>query len=121
MQQLFAYAKEAGIRIKFGSKKSDAIDAFIANNISPEDIAVGHARTFSPIKKQEEDHSEVFDESLKVFVKMNRSNNLFEFDGYRFSKEHPYVIMNKGVARNLVSKYEGFSFVDAQEVKGFYS
>ena len=56
-----------------------------------------------------------------VLVKMTRSNFSYEIRGHRFTKEHPFVAMDKDTAQAIFDKEEGFVLATPKEVQEFYS
>ena len=56
-----------------------------------------------------------------VLVKMNRSNYSYEIRGHRFTKEHPFVAMDKDTAQAIFDKEEGFVMATPKEVQEFYN
>jgi hypothetical protein len=56
-----------------------------------------------------------------VLVKMIRPNFSYETRGHRFTKEHPFVAMDKDTAQAIFDKEEGFVMATPAEVQEFYS
>lgn len=56
-----------------------------------------------------------------VLVKMTRSNFRYDIIGFTFTKEHPFVAMNKEKAQAIFDKEEGFRLANPKEVQEFYS
>ena len=56
-----------------------------------------------------------------VLVKMIRPNFSYEIMGHRFTKEHPFVAMDKETAQAIFDKEEGFVLATPNEVQEFYS
>jgi hypothetical protein len=56
-----------------------------------------------------------------VLVKMTRANYSYEIMGHRFTKEHPFVAMDKDTAQAIFDKEEGFRLATPVEVQEFYS
>lgn len=56
-----------------------------------------------------------------VLVKMNRANFSYEIMGYRFTKEHPFIAMDKDTAQAIFDKEEGFVLATPAEVQEFYN
>ena len=56
-----------------------------------------------------------------VLVKMVRHNYTYETRGHRFTKEHPFVAMDKDTAQAIFDKEEGFVMATPAEVQEFYS
>ncbi len=56
-----------------------------------------------------------------VLVKMTLPNFSYETRGNRFTKEHPFVAMDKDTAQAIFDKEEGFVMATPAEVQEFYS
>jgi hypothetical protein len=56
-----------------------------------------------------------------VLVKMIRPNYSYEIMGNRFTKEHPFVAMDKDTAQAIFDKEEGFVLATPTEVQEFYN
>ena len=56
-----------------------------------------------------------------VLVKMTRANFSYEIRGHKFTKEHPFVAMDKDTAQAIFDKEEGFVMATPAEVQEFYS
>lgn len=56
-----------------------------------------------------------------VLVKMNRANFSYEIMGHRFTKEHPFIAMDKNTAQAIFDKEEGFVLATPAEVQEFYN
>ena len=56
-----------------------------------------------------------------VLVKMTRPNFSYEIMGHRFTKEHPFVAMDKDTAQAIFDKEEGFVMATPAEVQEFYN
>jgi hypothetical protein len=56
-----------------------------------------------------------------VLVKMTRANFRYDILGFTFTKEHPFVAMNKEKAQAIFDKEEGFRLANPKEVQEFYS
>ena len=55
-----------------------------------------------------------------ILVKMTRANPTFRFRGYKFTKEHPFVLMNEGDANDIVRFEVGFSMSNVEETETYY-
>lgn len=85
------------------------------------------------IKKVEEDSEDISIEVLPKFdpkaeqpentvlVKMDRANFRYDIQGFTFTKDHPFVAMDKETAQKIFDKEEGFRLANPAEVQDFYS
>lgn len=55
-----------------------------------------------------------------VLVKMTRANFRYDILGFTFTKEHPFVAMDKKTAQAIFDKEEGFRLATPNEVQDFY-
>ena len=56
-----------------------------------------------------------------VLVKMTRANFRYDILGHTFTKEHPFVAMDKDTAQAIFDKEEGFVMATPKEVQEFYN
>jgi hypothetical protein len=56
-----------------------------------------------------------------ILVRMTRDNFRYDISGLTFTKEHPFVAMNKDKAQTIFDKEEGFRPATPKEVQDFYS
>jgi hypothetical protein len=56
-----------------------------------------------------------------ILVRMTRDNFRYDIAGVTFTKEHPFVAMNKDKAQSIFDKEEGFRPATPKEVQDFYS
>ena len=56
-----------------------------------------------------------------VLVRMTRANFRYDILGFTFTKDHPFVAMNKDKAQAIFDKEEGFRLANPKEVQEFYS
>jgi UDP-N-acetyl-D-mannosaminuronate dehydrogenase len=85
------------------------------------------------IEKMEEDSEDMSIEVLPKFdpkaehsadtvlVRMTRDNFRYDIMGATFTKEHPFVAMNKDDAQKIFDKEEGFRLATPKEVQEYYN
>jgi hypothetical protein len=56
-----------------------------------------------------------------VLVRMTRANFRYDIMGFTFTKEHPFVAMNKEDAQEIFDKEEGFRLATPKEVQEYYN
>jgi hypothetical protein len=54
-------------------------------------------------------------------IKMDRDNPYFEHKGYKFTSEHPYVVMPAADADDILRREEGFSIATPSEAAEYYN
>ena len=77
-----------------------------------EDMAVEVLPKFDPKAEQPEN---------TVLVRMTRANFRYDIMGFTFTKEHPFVAMNKEDAQKIFDKEEGFRLATPKEVQEYYN
>ena len=77
-----------------------------------EDISQEVLPKFDPNKEQPEN---------TVLVRMTRANFRYDIMGFTFTKDHPFVAMDKENAQQIFDKEEGFRLANPKEVQEFYS
>jgi hypothetical protein len=55
-----------------------------------------------------------------VLIKMERGNPRYEIRGYKFTKEHPFLLVQRNDA-DVILKTFGFRVATTDEVKGYYA
>lgn len=56
-----------------------------------------------------------------VLVRMDRDNPSYEINGYKFTREHPYVAMNEEDAEFIFESQEGFRMATPRELQEYYN
>ena len=59
-------------------------------------------------------------EGDRLVVFMERPNQSFSIMGHKFTKDHPYVVMEADVAEMICDLAEGFRIADPREAAKFY-
>ena len=77
-----------------------------------EDMSVEVLPKFDPKAEQPEN---------TVLVRMTRANFRYDIMGFTFTKEHPFVAMNKEDAQEIFDKEEGFRLATPKEVQEYYN
>ncbi len=77
-----------------------------------EDMSVEVLPKFDPKAEQPEN---------TVLVRMTRDNFRYDIMGFTFTKDHPFVAMDKENAQQIFDKEEGFRLANPKEVQEFYS
>lgn len=69
-------------------------------------------------EKQEQEQEE---RSEMVLLKMERANRTYETHGARFTHDHPYVLVTRQQADQILGTEDGFRMASPQEAERFYS
>jgi UDP-N-acetyl-D-mannosaminuronate dehydrogenase len=122
--ELKKIAEDFGVEIEGLKNKTDIIAALSEEGVTwsvyqktvqsleeEEDMAIETPVKPDTKKKNAED---------AVLVKMERQNYSYQTHGFTFTKEHPYVAMDKDTAQEIFDKEEGFRLATPKEVQEFY-
>ena len=82
------------------------------DSMEEEDMLVEVLPKFDPKAEQPEN---------TVLVRMTRDNYRYDTTGFTFTKEHPFIAMNKDLAQEIFDKEEGFRLATPKEVQEFYN
>lgn len=56
----------------------------------------------------------------EIVLKMTRANWIYETHGYRFSQDHPFVLVDAEKADSILKREEGFRTATPQELREYY-
>lgn len=62
----------------------------------------------------------VDDEGSRVVVRMDRPNMSYSIMGHKFTRDHPYVVMDEGEAQLICDLDDGFRIAHPTEAAKFY-
>lgn len=124
ISELKQIADDYGVDIEGLKGKANIIAAFAEEGVTWD--------LYNKSQQQIEDSAEEvevlpkFDKNKKVdvdevLVRMTRQNMRYDIQGFTFTKEHPFVAMNKDKAQAIFDKEEGFRIATPKEVQDFYS
>jgi hypothetical protein len=124
VSELKKIAEDFGVEIDGLKNKTDIIAALSEEGVT---WAV-YQKTVEKLEEEEDMSADVLakPEAKKanpedtVLVKMERQNYSYETHGFTFTKEHPYVAMDKDTAQEIFDKEEGFRLATPKEVQEFY-
>ena len=122
--ELKQIAEDFAVDIEGISGKKDIIAA-----LSEEGVTWAIYKKAKGIEEEEKEMNETLPKAESkavnkedmVLVKMIRHNYSYEIRGHRFTKEHPFVAMDKDTAQAIFDKEEGFVMATPAEVQEFYS
>lgn len=60
------------------------------------------------------------EQPTEIVLKMTRANWIYETHGYRFSQEHPFVLVDPDKADSILRREEGFRTATPQELREYY-
>lgn len=122
--ELKQVAEDFAVSIEGISGKKDIIAA-----LAEEGVTWAIYKKAKGIEEEEQEMNEtlpkaepkVVNKEDMVLVKMIRPNFSYQTRGHRFTKEHPFVAMDKETAQAIFDKEEGFVMATPKEVQEFYS
>ncbi len=122
--ELKQIAEDFAVDLKEASGKKDIIAA-----LAEEGVTWAIYQKAKGIEEEEKEMNETLTKAAPkavnkedmVLVKMVRPNFSYETNGHRFTKEHPFVAMDKDTAQAIFDKEEGFVMATPAEVQEFYS
>ena len=122
--ELKQIAEDFAVDIEGISGKKDIIAA-----LSEEGVTWAIYKKAKGIEEEEKEMNEtlpkaapkVVNKEDMVLVKMTRPNYSYEIMGHTFTKEHPFVAMDKDTAQAIFDKEEGFVMATPAEVQEFYN
>ena len=125
VSELKKIAEDFGVEIEGLKNKTDIIAALSEEGVT---WAV-YSKTVENLKEEEEMATEIIakpdnkktNPEDTVLVKMERDNYRYDIQGFTFTKEHPYIAMDKETAQEIFDKEEGFRLATPKEVQDFYN
>ena len=125
VSELKKIAEDIGVEIEGLKNKTDIIAALSEEGVT---WAV-YSKTVENLKEEEEMATEIIakpdnkktNPEDTVLVKMERDNYRYDIQGFTFTKEHPYIAMDKETAQEIFDKEEGFRLATPKEVQDFYN
>lgn len=119
--QLTYLADKFGALVK-GNGKTAMVDALIERDLDPEVIKGALKLREEQIDSEHPNHQEPLikkDDDVQL-VRMHRANPSFQYRGFKFTSEHPYVLMGKHDCNDLLRMETGFVIASPEEANEFY-
>ncbi len=125
-------AETYGVEVE-GLKKSEIIVLFEEEGLTWQDYKKLLNVNAKFIDEETLEETEVQDEVVakyaekakaaepKTLLKMTRKNGTFVIRGYRFTREHPFLVVTEADANYLIEVIGGFAIASPAEAKSFYS
>ena len=118
---LLKIAEEFGTAVHHAAKCETIVNALIADGIDWDaakkfvpDAAVKNEAFVEEVVRQKV-------EGPQDLLKMTRKNFSYETRGVKFTKEHPFAIVNAIDAEWIVENEDGFSYATPKEAAEYYS
>ena len=125
VSELKKIAEDFGVEIDGLKNKTDIIAALSEEGVT---WAV-YSKTVENLEEEEDmtvetpvkpDNKKVNPEDT-VLVKMERDNFRYDIQGFTFTKEHPFIAMDKDKAQEIFDKEAGFRLATPKEVQEYYN
>ena len=124
VSELKKIAEDFAVDIDGVSGKKDIIAA-----LSEEGVTWAIYKNTQEIEEEEKEmnstvtktESKTVKQEDMVLVKMTRDNFRYDIMGHTFTKEHPFIAMDKDTAQAIFDKEEGFRLATPTEVREFYN
>ena len=125
VSELKKIAEDFGVEIDGLKNKTDIIAALSEEGVT---WAV-YSKTVENLEEEEDmtvetpvkpDNKKVNPEDT-VLVKMERDNFRYDIQGFTFTKEHPFIAMDKDKAQEIFDKEAGFRLATPKEVQDYYN
>lgn len=122
-EDLVAVAEKFGVEINVHETKAVIIGHLVAEGVTPELVASFEPGE-TPVVEDDAPVAPKFspneDPGEKVTVRMKRSNASFEARGYRFTREHPFALVDEDDAEYLINTLGGFQLATQTEIQKYY-
>lgn len=126
--ELFAVGEQFAVDLEMSMKKDDMIKELEESGIDYESYAalLEEAKDEEPELAAlddtplDEPEPEVKDDAT-IVVKMTRLNPTYEALGYRFSRDHPFMLVTEEEADFLIEKDGGFQMASPREIREYYA
>jgi hypothetical protein len=126
VSELKKVAEDFGVEVEGAKNKATIIAALTEEGVTwsvyaktqnktdedEEDTSMEILPRFDPKKSNPED---------TVLVKMDRANFRYDILGHTFTREHPFVAMDKDQAQAIFDNEGGFRLATPKEVQDFYN
>jgi hypothetical protein len=122
ISELKKIAEDFGVDIEDKKNKADIIAAFAEEGVS---WSV-YTKTLDNLEEEDmitevKPKAKSLSPEDTVLVRMTRANFRYDIMGQTFTKEHPFVAMDKDTAQAIFDKEEGFRLATPKEVQDFYN
>lgn len=125
VSELKKIAEDFGVEIEGLKNKTDIIAALSEEGVT---WAV-YKKTVERLEEEEDMATEVIQKpdfkkvnpEDTVLVKMERDNFRYDIQGFTFTKEHPFIAMDKDKAQEIFDKEAGFRLATPKEVQDYYN
>lgn len=112
--------KVGGVDISPGATNKSIISALLEAGIT---YAV-YKKLYLPAEEESIEELapaiDMFNKHTAVLIKMERQNPTFEIRGFKFTKEHPYIVVSEEIAQEIIDSAPGFRLATPKEVRSYY-
>lgn len=122
ISELKKIAEDFGVDIQDKKNKTDIIAALAEEGVT---WSI-YSKTLDDLEEEEmttetKPKAKTANPDDTVLVHMTRPNFRYDIMGHTFTKEHPFVAMDKDSAQAIFDKEEGFRLATPKEVQDFYN
>jgi len=123
ISELKKIAEDFGVDIEDKKNKADIVAALAEEGVT---WSI-YAKTLEDLEEDMSADTEVKPKAKSsnpedtVLVRMTRENFRYDILGHTFTKDHPFVAMDKESAQAIFDKEEGFRLATPKEVQDFYN
>jgi uncharacterized protein YpmB len=110
-----------GVDLEEQKTKNEIISTLAEEGISYEMYAKFLGAETAEVTVEEPKKQKKVSTSDTVLVRMDRENPAYEINGYKFTREHPYVAMDAEDAEFIFESQTGFRMATPREVQEYYS
>jgi hypothetical protein len=117
---LLKIADDFGVDIKPTDTKAVIIAALAEDGVTWEQAAQLDKTVADIDADLKEEASVARENGPKDLLKMSRANGTFEVRGYKFTKQHPFGLVDKENAEWIVENIDGFNYATPKEAQAYY-
>lgn len=115
-KELLKLAAKADVQLDGSEVNKEIVEKLKASNVSYD----YYKKVILDARDEEQEDEPLFDKNT-VLLKMERKNPSLEAFGHRFTREHPYALVDEDTAQQIIDSYEGFRLASPAEARAFYS
>lgn len=115
-KELLRLAAKADVQLDGSEVNREIVEKLKASNVSYD----YYKKIILDVQDEEQEDEPLFDKNT-VLLKMERKNPSLEAFGHRFTREHPYALVDEDTAQQIIDSYEGFRLASPAEARAFYS
>lgn len=120
-EDLLKIAEDYGVDVKASDTKAIIIAAFAEDGVTWADVAKMDETVAQKDAELKDEPVDDFSASEKQLLRMLRANGTYEVRGYKFTKEHPFVLVAADDAEFITENDPGgFRYATPKEAQAYY-